>query len=150
MTDPVLLVTDGSALGNPGPGGYAALLRLGAHERLIVGSEPHTTNNRMELRAVIEGLKALRQPRPVLLRSDSRYVVDGLNAWLANWQRRGYKTAAGVAVLNQDLWKELAALIERAPWQAVWVKAHAGDVDNERVDRAAREAARAQLPQAAI
>ena len=133
--------TDGACLGNPGPGGWGVLLRYGAHERELSGGEPASTNNRMELMAAISALEALTEACEVALHTDSRYVQQGISEWLPNWLRRGWKTAAGDPVKNQDLWQRLhaAAKPHRIDWR--WVKGHAGDPDNERVDRLARHAA---------
>ena len=130
--------TDGACLGNPGPGGWAALLRHGDVERELAGGETPTTNNRMELLAAIMALEALRQPCRVVLSTDSQYVQKGIAEWLPNWVRRGWKTAGGTPVKNQDLWQRLhaAAAPHRSEWK--WVKGHAGHVENERVDRLAR------------
>jgi ribonuclease HI len=133
--------TDGACLGNPGPGGWAALLRHGATERELVGGEPDTTNTRMELMAAIAGLEALRSPCQVVLHTDSQYVKKGIGEWLPNWIRRGWKTAAGEPVKNKDLWERLAAANTRHQVVWKWVKGHAGHVDNERVDQLARAAA---------
>lgn len=133
--------TDGACLGNPGPGGWGVLLRYGAHERELSGGERASTNNRMELMAAISALEALTEACEVALHTDSRYVQQGISEWLPNWLRRGWKTAAGDPVKNQDLWQRLhaAAKPHRIDWR--WVKGHAGDPDNERVDRLARDAA---------
>lgn len=133
--------TDGACLGNPGPGGWAALLRWNRSEKLLSGGEPLTTNNRMELLAAIAGLEALKAPCEVALHSDSKYVLQGISEWLPGWKRKGWKTAAGGAVKNQDLWQRLdaAAAPHRVHWH--WVKGHAGHPDNERVDAAARAVA---------
>lgn len=130
--------TDGACLGNPGPGGWAALLRYGKREKELVGGEPLTTNNRMELMAAIAGLEALTEPCKVALYTDSRYVQQGIVEWLPNWVRRGWKTAGGDPVKNRDLWERLhaATLRHKIDWR--WVKGHAGDPDNERVDELAR------------
>lgn len=133
--------TDGACLGNPGPGGWGVLLRYGAHERELSGGEPATTNNRMELMAAISALEALTEACEVALHTDSRYVQQGISEWLPNWLRRGWKTAGGDPVKNQDLWQRLHAASQphRIDWR--WVKGHAGDPDNERVDGLARDAA---------
>lgn len=130
--------TDGACLGNPGPGGWAALLRHGRRERELAGGEAQTTNNRMELLAAIMALEALKEPCIVALHTDSRYVQQGISEWLPNWIRRGWKTAGGEPVKNQDLWQRLeaAARRHRVGWH--WVKGHAGHPDNERVDQLAR------------
>jgi len=134
--------TDGACLGNPGPGGWAALLRYGGHERELVGADPDTTNNKMELMAAIAALEALTRPCEVALYTDSQYVRNGIREWLPNWQRRGWRTAAGEPVKNQDLWQRLAAATARHRVEWHWVKGHAGDPLNERVDALARNAAR--------
>ena len=133
--------TDGACLGNPGPGGWGALLRYGRTERELVGGESDTTNNRMELMAAISALEALTAPCEVTLHTDSQYVMKGLTEWMPNWLRRGWKTAAGDPVKNQDLWQRLHAAAARHKVHWRWVKGHAGHVDNERVDRLARQAA---------
>jgi ribonuclease HI len=141
--------TDGACLGNPGPGGWAALLRFNGTERELAGGERQTTNNRMELMAAIAALEALKEPCEVLLHSDSRYVLQGIGEWMPGWKRKGWKTAAGAAVKNQDLWQRLdaAAGPHRMRWQ--WVKGHAGHPDNERVDGLARAQAERQRDGAA-
>ena len=133
--------TDGACLGNPGPGGWAALLRWGKVERELSGGEPDTTNNRMELMAAIAALEALREPCTVILTTDSQYVRQGILDWLANWIRRGWKTAGGDPVKNRDLWERLqaAAAPHAVDWR--WVKGHSGHPENERVDQLARIAA---------
>ena len=133
--------TDGACLGNPGPGGWAALLRWREIERELSGGEPDTTNNRMELMAAIAALEALREPCTVILTTDSQYVRQGILDWLANWIRRGWKTAGGDPVKNRDLWERLqaAAAPHAVDWR--WVKGHSGHPENERVDQLARIAA---------
>jgi ribonuclease HI len=133
--------TDGACLGNPGPGGWGALLRHGRSERELSGGEAGTTNNRMELLAAIMALEALTQACAVQLHTDSQYVQKGISEWLPNWLRRGWKTAAGAPVKNQDLWQRLQAAAARHQVDWRWVKGHAGHVDNERVDQLARRAA---------
>jgi len=137
----VEIATDGACKGNPGPGGWGALLRAGTHEREMSGGEAHTTNNRMELLAAISALKALKGPSRVTLSTDSRYVMDGLTKWIKGWQRNGWMTAARQPVKNADLWQDLlaAAAPHRIDWR--WVKGHAGHPDNERADRLASAAA---------
>lgn len=130
--------TDGACLGNPGPGGWGALLRYGQREKTFSGGEAATTNNRMELMAAIAALEALTEPCIVTLHTDSRYVQQGISEWLPGWIRRGWKTAAGAAVKNQDLWQRLAEAANRHQVDWRWVKGHAGDPDNERVDQLAR------------
>ena len=135
------IATDGACKGNPGPGGWGALVRAGTREKELSGGEKLTTNNRMELTAAIEGLNALKRPCLVRLSTDSRYVMDGLTKWIKGWQRNGWKTAAKQPVKNADLWQALleAAKPHRIEW--VWVKGHAGHPDNERVDKLASDAA---------
>ena len=142
----VEIATDGACKGNPGPGGWGAVLRFGGTEKDLSGGEPDTTNNRMELTAAIEALNALKRPCRVKLSTDSRYVMDGLTKWLKGWQKNGWKTADKKPVKNADLWQALiaAAAPHRIEW--TWVKGHAGHPDNERADRLASDAARAQRP----
>lgn len=129
--------TDGACRGNPGPGGWGAVLRAGEHERELWGGEDDTTNNRMELTAAIEALAALKRPCRVRLYTDSTYVMHGITRWLEDWRRRGWKTAARKPVKNQDLWQRLDALTGRHEIEWHWVKGHAGDPGNERADRLA-------------
>ncbi|HEX4853743.1 MULTISPECIES: ribonuclease HI [Arenimonas] len=133
--------TDGACLGNPGPGGWGALLRHGDTERELAGGEANTTNNRMELLAAIMALEALKSPCEVVLSTDSQYVQKGIGEWLPNWIRRGWKTAGGEPVKNKDLWERLQAAAKPHKVQWKWVKGHAGHVENERVDQLARAAA---------
>jgi ribonuclease HI len=133
--------TDGACLGNPGPGGWAALLRHGSSERELVGGETLTTNNRMELMAAIVGLETLTEPCQVMLQTDSQYVRKGITEWMPNWVRRNWRTAAGEPVKNQDLWQRLQAATQRHRIEWRWVKGHNGDPDNERVDVLARDEA---------
>ena len=133
--------SDGACLGNPGPGGWGALLRYGEREKELSGGEPDSTNNRMELMAAIRALEALTEACEVVLYTDSRYVQQGITEWLPGWRRRGWKTAGGAAVKNQDLWQRLEAAAARHRIEWRWVKGHAGDPDNERVDMLARNAA---------
>lgn len=141
----VELYCDGACLGNPGPGGWAYLLRVrragGASEKEEAGSEPETTNNRMELRAAIQGLAALTKPCEVSLFSDSQYVVKGIKTWLDGWKRAGWRKADKQPVMNDDLWRELDKLIQQHRVEATWVRGHDGHVENERVDELARQAA---------
>lgn len=137
----VQIHTDGACLGNPGPGGWAALLRYRDKERELVGGEALTTNNRMELMAAIAALEALREPCDVVLTTDSQYVRQGITQWMANWVRRGWKTSGGDAVKNRDLWERLQVAAGRHAVDWRWVKGHSGDPDNERVDVLARDAA---------
>ncbi|MBS7669193.1 ribonuclease HI [Croceicoccus gelatinilyticus] len=135
------IYTDGACKGNPGPGGWGALLRMGETEREISGCEKHTTNNRMELMAVIEALRALKRPCEIDLFTDSKYVIDGITSWVHSWIRRGWKTAAKKPVINDDLWRDLleASAPHTIRWH--WVKGHAGHPENERVDALASEQA---------
>ena len=137
----VEIATDGACKGNPGPGGWGAVIRMGDKEKELSGGEPLTTNNRMEMTAAICGLNALTKPCRVTLSTDSRYVMDGLTKWIKGWQRNGWKTADKKPVKNADLWKALldAAMPHRIEW--VWVKGHAGHPENERADRLASDAA---------
>jgi ribonuclease HI len=141
----VELFCDGACLGNPGPGGWAYILRAatakGPHERTGQGGEADTTNNRMELMAVIQGLEALTRPCQVHLVGDSQYVLKGIDSWLAGWKRKGWRKADGGAVLNVDLWQRLDAQLSRHRIETTWVRGHQGHPENERVDRMAREAA---------
>jgi ribonuclease HI len=129
--------TDGACKGNPGPGGWGAWLRSGNHEKELFGGERETTNNRMELTAVIEALASLRRRCRVALHTDSQYVQLGITQWLANWRRRGWKTADNKPVKNADLWQRLAELASRHDVEWHWVKGHAGVVGNERADQLA-------------
>ena len=137
----VEIFTDGACLGNPGPGGWAALLRYGARESELAGGAPHTTNNRMELMAVISGLEALTRPCSVRLVTDSRYVMDGIRSWLPVWKRNGWRTAAKKPVKNIDLWQRLDTAAARHEIEWLWVRGHAGHAENERVDALARQQA---------
>jgi ribonuclease HI len=139
MTDaapapPVVIYTDGACKGNPGPGGWGAWLRSGTHERELSGGEAETTNNRMELTAVIEALKALTRPCTVELFTDSQYVRQGITQWIHNWKRRGWTTAEKKPVKNADLWRSLDEEAARHSIEWRWVKGHAGDVGNEKAD----------------
>ena len=137
----VEIATDGACKGNPGPGGWGAVIRMGAREKELSGGEPLTTNNRMELMAAIAALNALTRPCRVTLSTDSRYVMDGLTKWIKGWQRNGWLTADKKPVKNADLWQALldAAAPHRIEW--LWVKGHAGHPENERADRLASTAA---------
>lgn len=133
----VEIFTDGACKGNPGPGGWGALLRYGDHEKELFGGEPATTNNRMELMAVIAALEALKRPSAVRLSVDSRYVQDGVLSWMPRWKRNGWRTATKAPVKNQDLWERLdrALAAHRVEWR--WVRGHSGHPDNERADQLA-------------
>ena len=137
----VEIFTDGACKGNPGPGGWGAVLRTGGHEKELAGSAPATTNNRMELTAVIEALRALKSPCEVALHTDSRYVIDGITKWIFGWQKNGWKNAAKKPVLNIDLWQALieAQRAHKVSWH--WVKGHVGHPENERADKLASDAA---------
>ena len=132
----ITLFSDGSALGNPGPGGFGTILRYGGHERIISGGESHTTNNRMELKGVIEGLKALKEPCQIEIISDSSYVVKGINEWLAGWVQRRF-----AKVKNPDLWGEYIEVSKPHKIKATWVRGHNGHDENERCDLLAKEEA---------
>ncbi|WP_081618489.1 ribonuclease HI [Methyloversatilis universalis] len=140
--DRVTIHTDGSCIGNPGPGGWAVVICRGKKRRELTGGEDAATSNRMELLAAINALEHLRRPLPVTLCTDSIYVRNGITAWLPDWKARGWKTAAGQPVKNADLWErlELAAARHRVRW--VWVKGHAGNPANERADALAKQEAR--------
>lgn len=133
--------TDGACLGNPGPGGWAALLRYRGKERELTGGEPFTTNNRMELMAAIVALETLSEACDIVLQTDSQYVRQGITLWMPNWVRRHWRTASGEPVKNRDLWERLYAAVQRHRIDWRWVKGHNGDPDNERVDQLARDAA---------
>ena len=133
----VEIFSDGACRGNPGPGGWGALLRFGEHEKPLHGGEANTTNNRMELRAAIEGLKALKEPCEVTLTTDSQYVRKGITEWIHKWKKNGWRTAAKKEVKNSDLWRELDAQSERHTLQWKWVKGHSGHRENEIADQLA-------------
>jgi len=136
----VQLFTDGACSGNPGPGGWAALLRYGDHEKILSGGEGKTTNNRMELMAVISGLKALRRPVSIRITTDSKYVLDGATQWLKGWKDKNWNRhkAPENQVKNQDLWQELDQLLQKHHVQWQWVRGHQGHPENEKVDQLAR------------
>ncbi len=134
----VEIFTDGACSGNPGPGGWGAVLRYGTSEKELCEGEASTTNNRMELTAAIEALKALKEPCTVTLTSDSKYLTDAINlGWLSSWEKNGFKTAAKKPVKNPDLWQELSALLKKHEVTFIWVKGHAGHPENERCDKMA-------------
>ena len=141
----VQLITDGSCIGNPGPGGWACILRYGDKRREMYGSEPETTNNRMELQAAVEGLKALKHPCSVEIITDSNYVKGGITKWIHNWKMNGWRTAGKKPVVNQDLWHELDEQVSRHKVEWQWTKGHASHADNNRCDELAQAAARGQL-----
>lgn len=133
----VEVFSDGACKGNPGPGGWGALLRYGAHEKELWGGEAHTTNNRMELMAVIRALEALKRPSRVRITTDSEYVRKGVTAWLARWKKQGWLTKGGTPVKNQDLWERLDQALGRHDLDWHWVRGHSGHPENERADRLA-------------
>jgi ribonuclease HI len=134
LTRRVEIYTDGACRGNPGPGGWGALLIAGRHRKRMYGGDPETTNNRMELTAVIEALNALKGPQRVVLHTDSKYVMHGITEWLANWKARGWKTAAKKPVKNRELWQALDEAQSRHQVEWRWVKGHDGDPGNEEAD----------------
>lgn len=140
MSAAVEIFTDGACRGNPGPGGWAALLRYGEREKMLSGAEAETTNNRMELMAAIEALSALKRPSRVVLTTDSQYLRNGVRQWMASWKRNGWRTAQKQPVKNRDLWERLDALCQqhRIDWH--WVRGHSGHPENERVDAEANRA----------
>jgi ribonuclease HI len=140
----VQLITDGACLGNPGPGGWAAILRYNGKEKELWGCESQTTNNRMELVAAIEGLRSLKEGCEVEVVTDSEYVKNGITTWIHGWKRKGWITASKKPVVNQDLWKELDDQAARHKTTWVWTKGHASHVDNNRCDELASRAAREQ------
>ena len=145
--DEIDIFTDGACSGNPGPGGWGALLRAGGQEKEIWGGEPVTTNNRMELLAVIRALNSLKRPVKVRLHTDSQYVQKGISEWIHGWKARGWKTAAKAPVKNVDLWQALDAAAQPHQVSWIWVRGHAGHAENERADALARrgvEAVRSQ------
>jgi len=135
----VIIYTDGACLGNPGPGGWAALLRCGKHEKALSGGKRDTTNNRMELQAALEAMQALTEPCQVTLFTDSEYLKKGVTEWMPNWKRRNWRRKGG-KLANVDLWMKLDEEMSRHEISWHWVRGHAGDVHNERVDRLARKA----------
>ena len=137
-TTVVDIYTDGACSGNPGPGGWGALLVFGEHEREISGGEPGTTNNRMEIRAAIEALQALKRPMKVRLHTDSTYLRDGITRWITDWKKNGWRTAGKKPVKNVDLWQDLEAALERHEVDWLWVRGHDGHPGNERADSIAR------------
>ena len=141
----VRLITDGACKGNPGRGGWAAILRYNEHKRELYGCQAHTTNNRMELTAAIEGLKALKEPCEVVVVTDSEYLKNGITTWIHNWKRRGWMTAEKKPVVNQDLWQELDAVVSHHKVSWEWTRGHAAHEDNNRADELASEAASNQL-----
>jgi ribonuclease HI len=135
----VEIFTDGACKGNPGPGGWGALLRFGSVEKSLFGGEPETTNNRMELMAAIEGLRAINEPCIVTITTDSQYVRKGITEWMTNWKRNGWRTAAKEPVKNADLWQQLDALNQQHQVSWAWVKGHSGHRENEIADTLANQ-----------
>ncbi|MEQ1591739.1 MAG: ribonuclease HI [Thiobacillaceae bacterium] len=147
--DIIDIYSDGACKGNPGPGGWGALLIAGSNRKEICGGEPDTTNNRMEMTAVIRALEQLKQASKVRVHTDSQYVQKGISEWLAGWKRRNWRTAAGQAVKNQDLWRELDALNSKHSIEWKWVKGHAGHPENERADALANQGIAMPHPESA-
>ncbi|MBT8079541.1 MAG: ribonuclease HI [Gammaproteobacteria bacterium] len=139
MTRTVKIYTDGACRGNPGPGGWGVLLESGKHRKTMHGGEHETTNNRMELTAAIRALDALNGSQDVILHTDSKYLLDGINSWIDGWKKRGWKTSARKPVKNQDLWKALDELVAQHDIEWIWVKGHAGDPGNEMADMLANQ-----------
>lgn len=146
----VEIFTDGGCWGNPGPGGWGALLRCENTEKTLSGSEPYTTNNRMEMTAAIAGLTLLKQPCKVLITTDSSYLKDGITQWIANWKRNGWRTKEKSLVKNIDLWMQLDILMSRHDIQWAWVKGHAGHRENELADQLAQQAIKSYLQKLGI
>lgn len=140
MNAPVEIFTDGACRGNPGPGGWAALLRYGDAEKLISGAAPDTTNNRMELQAAISALEVLRRPSSVAITTDSEYLRQGINQWIQKWKRNGWRTSQRKPVKNRDLWQRLDELVQQHQIEWHWVRGHSGHPENEQVDEAANVA----------
>lgn len=144
MSNEAIIFTDGACLGNPGPGGYAAVITIAGQEQVIVGRDRSTTNNKMEMTAAIKALEAVPQGLPIVIHSDSQYVIKGAAEWLRGWKAKGWRKADGKPVLNQDLWMQMDTLIASRTITWKLVKGHAGHPENERVDRLANwEAVRA-------
>ena len=137
MSQLIEIFTDGACRGNPGPGGWGALLRYGGHEKELYGAEADTTNNRMELTAAIVALESLKRPCKVALTTDSQYVKKGITEWIGNWKKRGWKTADKKPVKNVDLWKRLDAAMQSHQVEWHWVRGHTGHTENERADQLA-------------
>jgi len=137
MNSPVVIHTDGACRGNPGPGGWGAILEHDSRERELYGYEPETTNNRMELMAIIQALEALKRPCKVRAITDSQYVMKGITEWMPGWKKRGWRTASRKPVANRDLWERLDAAIQRHEIDWEWVRGHTGQAGNERADQLA-------------
>lgn len=140
------IYTDGACSGNPGPGGWGAILRYNGNEKELSGGDPATTNNRMEMTAVIAALSALRSPCHVTVHTDSKYVLEGVTQWMKGWKARGWKTADRKEVKNLDLWQKIEPLLDLHKVEWIWVKGHAGHPENERADALARSAVPAPTP----
>ena len=138
---PVVINTDGSCKGNPGPGGWAAIIQCGEVETILTGGESHTTNNRMELIGPLQAILSMKSDVPMIIRSDSEYVIKGMNTWVAGWIKNGWRGSNGKAVKNPDLWKQLVAAAEGRSIKWEWVRGHADDMMNIRCDALAEEAA---------
>ena len=141
----VLLITDGACKGNPGPGGWACILRYGEHKKEMYGCAPRTTNNRMELTAAIEGLRAIKESCAVKIVTDSNYLKDGITTWIHNWKQRGWVTKEKKPVVNKDLWCQLDELVQKHQTEWAWTKGHADHADNNRCDELATMAAVEQI-----
>ncbi|MBK3332068.1 ribonuclease HI [Persephonella atlantica] len=141
----VYIFTDGSSLGNPGPGGWCAILRYNRHEKVLKGGKRNTTNNEMEITAVLEGLRALKEPCEVEIYSDSKYVVDAIKEWIHSWAKNGWKTSSRKEVAHRDIWEEIYNLMKKHKIHPIWVKGHSGHKENELCDRIAKEEAKKYL-----
>ncbi|WP_297455648.1 ribonuclease HI [Persephonella sp.] len=137
----VQIFTDGSSLGNPGPGGWCALLRYNEHEKILKGGKAETTNNEMEIKAVLEGLKALKEPCEVDLYSDSQYVVKAISEWIYNWQKNNWRNASKKEIAHREMWEEIYNLLQKHKVNPIWIKAHAGHTENELCDKIAKKEA---------
>ncbi len=137
----VKIYTDGSSLGNPGAGGWCALLKYNHHQKILKGGKPHTTNNEMELRAVLEGLKALKEPVEVTIYTDSKYVANGINEWIYNWAKNNWKNSKKRDIQHKDMWQDIYRLINTHKVSIVWIKGHAGHKENELCDKIAKQEA---------
>ena len=146
----VQLITDGACIGNPGPGGWACILRYNHHKKELYGSEPRTTNNRMELTAAVRGLAALKEPCEVQIVTDSEYLKNGITSWIHKWKRNGWRTVTKQPVINQDLWLPLDEQVSRHRTKWEWTKGHANHADNNRCDELAAQAAREQADGSAV
>ena len=139
MPNKIIAYTDGACSGNPGPGGWGVWLRAGKHEKELCGGEKNTTNQRMELQAAIEALKALKKPSAITIVTDSKYVLNGITDWIHGWKKKGWKNSKKEPVANRELWEALDALNQKHQVQWQWVKGHSGDEGNERADELARQ-----------